>query len=188
VFDGAPPDPGRYLYIGPEVSFANSSRESWIPKAVGYPVQGRIAFSVPPGIVVASGGQRSSTAEQQRAGLYLFETTVPSDPWFAAGRYTVTETPGPVSTSVYLLRPRASVGTYAEGCARIIEVLGRQFGGIPFGTFSLVELPPEIAQRAGGFNALGSPGGILTQGGAFDEPFNLAYFSHEVGHQWWAMS
>jgi len=184
-YGGGRAEAGRFLYIGPEVSFANASRESWLPRPVGVAVMGKLRFSVPAGLTVASMGSRTTTPDQERKGQFSFSARVPGEPWFAAGRYTVLERPGPIPAAVYVLKARAGMAAYVEGCIRIIEVLSGQFGGYPFGTFSLVELPAEITAQAGGFNALGSTGAILTQGGALDEPFNLAYFGHEIGHQWW---
>lgn len=184
-YAGGHAEAGRFLYIGPEVSFANASRESWLPQPVGLAVMGNLRFSVPTGLTVAAIGSRTSTVGQERGGKFSFTSRVPDEPWFAAGRYTVLERPGPFPAAVYLLKPRPGMDAYVDGCTRIIEVLSQQFGGYPFSTFSLVELPAEITAKAGGFNALGSSGAILTQGGALDAPFNLAYFGHEIGHQWW---
>ena len=184
-YAGGHAEAGRFLYIGPEVNFANASRESWLPRPVGLSVMGNLRFSVPAGLTVAAMGSRTSTTGQERKGKFYFTSRVPGEPWFAAGHYTVLERPGPFPAAVYLLKPRPGMDAYVDGCTRIIEVLSQQFGGYPFSTFSLVELPAEITAKAGGFNALGGPGAILTHGGAFDEPFNLAYFGHEIGHQWW---
>ncbi|HEY0116168.1 MAG TPA: hypothetical protein VGB54_10635 [Allosphingosinicella sp.] len=184
-WEGGRPEPSRFMHIGPQVSFANSSRESWVPRPVGLATMGTLRFSVPRGLTVVAMGSRTSTARQEQAGRFSFVARVPGEPWFAAARYTVLRRSGAFPASVYLLRPRPGMQAYVDGCTRIIEVLSRQFGGYPYGTFSLVELPAELTAAAGGFNALGSTGAIMTQGGAFDAPFNLAYFSHEIGHQWW---
>ncbi|HEX8669471.1 MAG TPA: hypothetical protein VF727_13985 [Allosphingosinicella sp.] len=184
-FSGGTAEGGRFLYIGPEVSFANASRESWVPRAVGFPSIGSLRFSVPPGLKVAAFGVRTSTSEQERAGNFAFRTRVPGDPWFAAGPFEVERRAGRYPAEIYLLKPRPGMAAYLDGCTRIIDVLSERFGAYPFGTFTLVELPVEITGRTGGFNALGSPGAILTSGAALDTPFNLAYFGHEIGHQWW---
>jgi hypothetical protein len=185
AYDGVVTKSLRFMHVGPEVSFANSSRENWLPKPVGLRSLGKLRFVVPRGLTVAAAGVKTSTAPEEKSGIFRFENKVPSEPWFAAGAYQVVETDGAIPGAAYVLKSRPGISAYLDGSARIIEVLSRNFGAYPFGRFSLVEIPLEVTQRSGGFNALGSAGGILTQGGAFDEPFNLAYFGHEIGHQWW---
>ncbi|MBA3321840.1 MAG: hypothetical protein H0T45_10405 [Pyrinomonadaceae bacterium] len=174
------------FYLGAEGSFAGGLNTAWYP----YPRDGRaqgtgtLQFSAPEGFtVIATGSRRNSSAMEAR-GDFRFEVARPTFFGFAAGRYTVTRRGGTVPVSAYLLRPRPNINTYMDGCLRILNLLVQEFGAYPYGEFALVEVPPEQAGRAG-FSGASIDGFILADSPSFDEEFNLAYYAHEIGHQWW---
>ena len=55
---------------------------------------------------------------------------------------------------------------------------------MPQERFDLAEAPPLVA-RAAGFDGASLDGFMLAIGYYFDQPFNTAFFGHEVSHQWW---
>jgi aminopeptidase N len=83
-----------------------------------------------------------------------------------------------------MLRPRATVDEYVDGCRRSIEVLSNEFGPYPSGEFAIVEVP-EVQARAAGFTGASVASFIMVTGTFLDQRFNLAYYGHEIAHQWW---
>jgi tetratricopeptide (TPR) repeat protein len=163
------------LHVGDDVAFTTANESPWYPIVPGSSGIGTIRFHVPPGFVVAAPGN------ERKSGEFVVE--VPSRFWFAAGRYITFRA---AASSAYLLRSRAGVSSYLDGIDRILRVLSHEFGPYRYGRFLLVEVPRAAAEDAGGFNAFGSAGGIVTRSAALDVPFNVAYYAHEIGHQWWS--
>lgn len=176
------------FYLGPEVSFASAWGTDWYPLIDGEndKATGTLLFSVPAGeTVYASGNRRSSTQEAAR-GIFKFEILHPTYFVFAAGRYTVVRRSGPVPITAYLLKPRQNTVQYLDAVSRILNVLTEEFGKYPFDEFALVEIPRELASKAG-FGAAGVQGFVLTNHRAFDVPdvkYILNFFGHEFAHQW----
>jgi hypothetical protein len=73
---------------------------------------------------------------------------------------------------------------YLDGCAKILDVLVAEFGPYPHAEFALVEVPNEQAEKAG-FAGASVDGFIYANSFFLDQDFNLAYYGHEIGHQWW---
>ena len=178
------------FYIGAEGSFAGGNNTAWYPqverdaRAVGV-----LRFSVPAGFSVFSQGEEISgdPAPTARA-KFNFRITRPSYFSFAAARYTVerqraTGTP----TSAYLLRPRPHASALLNNCARVFAALTQEFGQSPYGKFALVEVPTEQAARAR-FDGASGEGFIFINSSFVDADFNVAYFGHELAHQWWGVA
>lgn len=176
---------GVVFYIGPEGSFAGGLNTVWYPQPNKEKGVGSIEFSVPAGYsVMATGAQRQTPREAAR-GIYRFDVDRPTYFGFAAARYTVLrQENSAVPVSAYLLRPREEAEQYMNGCSQVLELLAQEFGDYPYGEFALVEVPQEQANNAG-FSGASIDGFILADSPSFDEPFNLAYYGHEIGHQWW---
>lgn len=170
------------FYLGPEGSFAGQG-SFWYPRFAN--AQGRIAFSVPPGWTVLSTGARRSLASDESKGDFVFSNTVPTRFAFAAAKYTVLTQAGVVPMRLYLLRPRPNAAEYLAGASRVLSTLSQEFGPYPYAGFSIAEVPPEQARQAS-FTGASMNGFILADSAALDSPFNLAYYGHEIGHQWWA--
>jgi hypothetical protein len=173
------------FYLGPEGSFASGINTPWYPlfgpDGLGTAM---LRVTVPAGLTVhASGSQRSSGQEGAR-GVFRYEIATPSFFAFAAGRYTVFRRKGAVPISIYLLKDRGRVAEYIEGCQKSIQVLSDEFGPYRSGEFAIVEVPPTQAQQAG-FVGASVTGFIMAAGTFLDQPFNLAYYGHEIAHQWW---
>ncbi len=176
------------FYIGSEVSLASAWGTDWYPLVDGENDKGigTLRFSVPAGqTVYATGNRRSSTQDAER-GVFKYEIIHPTYFAFAAGNYTVVRHNGSIPVAAYLLNPRQNMAQYLDGVSRILNVLTQEFGAYPFDEFALVEIPRDLAQKAG-FNATGVQGFILINSRAFDAPdvkYVLNFFGHEFSHQW----
>lgn len=169
-------------YIGPEGSFAGQN-SFWYPQFKDTRGTGRIAFMVPRGYTVLSTGR--SDEANAAAGRFEFINSVPTRFAFAAGQYTVVDRAGVVPMRVYLLHPRSTAGEYLGGASKVLSVLSREFGPYPYRAFSIAEVPTEQAREAG-FSGASMNGFMLVNEEGLDAPFNLAFYGHEIGHQWWA--
>lgn len=179
------------FYIGPEVSFASAYGTNWYPlvidqfdRGVGLP-----KISVPAGETVIAEGDKRSSPKQEAQGTFLFENNHPNYFSFASGKYKTVRRNGAIPVSVYLLSDRQNMLQYLEGVAKIFDVLVREFGPYRFKEFKLVEVPRELAQKAG-FNAATLQGFAYVNSNAFKVPpsqFNalLEWYGHEFSHSWW---
>ncbi|HKP76429.1 MAG TPA: M1 family aminopeptidase, partial [Longimicrobiaceae bacterium] len=106
---------------------------------------------------------------------------------FAAARYHVQRVGGALPITVYSLAPRPNTAALTARLAEVVAVLVREFGPLPQGEFALVEAPADRAGAAG-FDGASLDGMILATESYLDGPFNMGFFAHEVGHQWWGVS
>jgi hypothetical protein len=174
------------FYIGPEGSFAGGANTAWYPQfdeSDGKGI-GRLKFSVPPGYTVLATGKNQGAASEEANGNFDFENKVPSQFSFAAGKYTILRHDGVVPMRAYLLHPRTNIEAYLDGCSTILAVLSKEFGPYPYDDFAIAEVPSGQAFLAG-FSGASFSGFMLANKEALDKPFNLAYYGHEIGHQWW---
>jgi hypothetical protein len=173
------------FYLGPEGTFASGINTAWYPQAEGGRGTGTLRFDVPAGYKVHAAGARRTSAEEEARGRFRFDIESPVYFAFGAGRYTVRRsTRGRIPVSAHLLRPRASVDEYLDGCSKVLDVLVKEFGPYPHAEFALVEVPNEQAEKAG-FAGASVDGFIYANSFFLDQEFNLAYYGHEIGHQWW---
>lgn len=177
--------PELFYYIGPEISFSSAARSPWYPAVNGAAEVGTLSFSVPAGTTVVSGGKLIHRNRNNKENTFVFASVVPATFWFVAGHYEVVRRSEGVPVAAYLLRKRPTIGTYLNGISKILTALQQEFGPYPYGSFSLIEVPSQIAEQAGGWYAFGSPGGMVTRDQGLDQTFNVAFFAHEIGHQWW---
>jgi hypothetical protein len=172
--------PAPQLNISPEGSFAGGGGELWYPQ-VAYKNReiGTLRFSVPAGEKVISNGALQSMQEQKGRREYVYRVTEASKFGFGSGRYTVVRRAGKVPFSLYLLRPRAQAQGILDGSARALNFLTNLYGAFPYREFSFVEVNfPTVITGTSEF------GFILADDSQLDE-FDLAYWAHEMGHQWW---
>jgi hypothetical protein len=123
-------------------------------------------------------------------GRYVYDVKEPAYFNFAAGRFHVREQrpagdEPPALT--YYLTPRDSAGTYARKSVDVLRALSAEFGPYPFDRFAIIEIPTDLAQRAG-FAGASVDGAILSTSEYLERPFNSAYYGHEIGHQWWGVA
>ena len=179
---------GFVFYLGPEGSYAGGSNTRWYPQlAEEERGCGHLSFSVPLGYSVVATGGNVGTPAQEAQGHFEFEDRVPSQFSFAAAKYTVFRRDGTVPMRAYLLHPRPNVDSYLDGCSRVLAVLTKKFGEYPFAEFAIAEVPSAQAHQTG-FSGASMNGFMLASQENLDEPFNLAYYGHEIGHQWWGNS
>ena len=181
------------FYIGAEGSFAGGNSTAWYPQIErDARATGTLRFSAPAGYTVFTPGAEISegNAPQPRADAkFDFTITRPSYFSFAAARYTIERrrSSNGTPTSAYLLRPRPRIGDFLDGCMRVLDALTQEFGANPYGEFTLVEVPTEQAGRAR-FDGASGEGFIFSNGNFLDADFNVAYYGHEIAHQWWGVA
>lgn len=176
---------GMVFYLGPEGSFAGGLNTTWYPQPNRGKGVGTIRFSAPVGYSVIATGKQRQTQKEAAQGNFTFDVEKPTYFGFAAARYTVVrEMNGAVPVSAFLLRPRENIKEYIDGCSKVLSLLVQEFGDYPYSEFALVEVPTELANNAG-FSGASIDGFILADSSSLDAPFNLAYYGHEIGHQWW---
>ncbi|HKR00536.1 MAG TPA: M1 family aminopeptidase [Pyrinomonadaceae bacterium] len=174
-------EPSPQFNISPEGSFAGGGGELWYPQtSFSNRETGTIRFLVPTGETVISNGRLLGTAEQRARGEFIFQIAQPSKFGFASGKYTVTRRAGKTPFALYLLRPSKRAGQILDGCASALNFLTRLFGTFPYREFSLVEV--DFRSKVLGTSEFGF---ILADASVFDKDFDLSYWAHEIGHQWW---
>lgn len=172
------------FYLGPEGSFTSGINTAWYPVLESGLATGTLRINVPAGLTVHANGLQRGSAEERARGVFRYDCAAPSFFSFVAGKYTVTRHEGTIPVSVYLLKPRPSVQEYVEGSRKTIEVLSQEFGAYPSGEFAIVEVPEKQAGDAG-FTGASVASFIMVTGSFLDQKFNLAYYGHEIAHQWW---
>jgi Peptidase family M1 domain len=172
------------FYLGPEGSFASGINTAWYPTLNDGLAVGALRITVPSGLTVHANGLRRGTPEEGARGLFRYESVSPSFFAFVAGKYIVVRREGAIPISVYSLKPREGLDEYVEGCRKSIEVLSDEFGPYPSGEFAIVETPAAQSQAAG-FAGASVTSFIMVTGEFLEKRFNLAYYGHEIAHQWW---
>jgi hypothetical protein len=176
--------PTRFVYhIGTDAMFAGGPSSAWYPQLAETKSTGAIRFHYPARYTMIAGGTASDTVDGDRKTSAV-TYAVPSTFSFIAAELKLRERPGRVPMRVYTLRDRPGIDDYLTGCSRVLEVLTREFGPYPYEGFALVEAPGTATQAAG-FSGASFEGYIVASSDSLDLPFNLAYFGHELGHQWW---
>ena len=172
--------PAPQLNVSPAGSFAGGGGELWYPQTSYKDRQtGILRFFAPAGEKVISNGTLQSTEQQKAKGEFVYSVTQPSKFAFASGKYTVTRRAGKVPFNLYLLRPRTQAQSILDGSARALNFLTHVYGAFPYGEFSLVEVNfPTVVSGTSEFGFIFADDSKLEQ-------FDLAYWAHEMGHQWW---
>jgi hypothetical protein len=174
--------PAPQFNVSPEGSFAGGGGELWYPQAAFKNREiGTLHFKVPEGDIAFSNGVLESTAQQKASGEFIFHVTEPLKFAFASGKYSVTRREGAVPFTLYLLRPRKQASAILEGCAKALSFLTSLFGKFHYQEFSMVEVNfPTVVRGTSEFGA------IFVDRSKLDD-FDLAYWGHEMGHQWWGL-
>jgi hypothetical protein len=167
--------------ISPEGSFAGGGGELWYPQtSFSNRETGTLRFSAPAGETVISGGSLQSGAQEQAKGEFVFRVSQPSKFGFACGKYRVLKRNGRVPFALYLLGESEQAQAILDGCARALDFLTNLFGPFPYQQFSLVEV--DFRSGVAGTSEYGF---ILADRSQIKRKFNLSYWAHELGHQWW---
>ena len=186
-YDASAPEPGFLFYVGHEYAFAEAGSHSWYPRRLDSRASGEIEYEAPPGWTVVSTGVRTRSPGDESSGHFRFTASFASELWFAAARFSSYRLDGPIPVTVYSVSPGIRAPLLSRRTSQTLDALRQIFGRFPYPALSLIEVPPEVAQNAGGFNGVGSSGAIAFET-SFLQPFNLAHFAHELGHQWWGQS
>lgn len=176
--------PSFVFYLGPEGSFASGINTAWYPIPPRGLATGTLRIDVPVGLRVHANGVQRGSEEQRTRGVFQFENNTPSFFAFTAAKYTVTRYDGAIPVSVYSFKPRSGASAYVDGARKAIDVLTKEFGPYPSGEFAIVEVPTAQAKTAG-FSGASVTGFIMVTAEYLDQSFNLAYYGHEIAHQWW---
>jgi hypothetical protein len=146
--------------------------------------EGKLAFRIPRDMTVIASGRRVGPVSP---GAAFFEVPVPMHLSFAAARYHVTRLAGPIPVTGYTLKRRADLRGYLTQVQRVISGLSHQFGRYPYPAISLAEVPRHQANNTG-FDGASVEGIVLLSDYSFDDRFSVAFFGHELSHQWWGNS
>jgi aminopeptidase N len=175
---------GFVFYLGPEACFAGGVNTAWYPQIDRRRSTGSISIEVPRGYRARASGVPAGSRDRGEHSVFAFTVRQPSMYTFAAGRFREQRHEGRVPTTVYLLRDRPFARHMVDACARIVEILEREFGPYPFGEFAIIETPSPQSERSG-FGGASFEGFIFIAADQLNKGFNLALFGHEIGHQWW---
>lgn len=174
---------GFVYLLDPQACFAGGYNTCWFP-SVGDSrrMLGKLRFESPAGFIVKASGKEELANESNGLRRSTFQILQPTVPTFASARYKVTKVQGVIPMTVYLLKERPVAQVFADGCSKILGVLTKEFGKYPFSDFSIIETP---AVQGLGFSGASFEGFMFADSHSVDQGFNLAYFGHEMGHQWW---
>lgn len=174
---------GFVYHVAEDAMFAGGPDGAWYPQLTPDKALGTLRFHAPARYRVVAGG----AAADEVAGAERITTvryTRPTTFSFIAAAFIAHERRGAVRMTAYVLRDRPGIAAYLDGCSRALAVLTREFGAYPYDSFALVEVPSDAASAAG-FSGASFEGFMAASSRDLDAPFNLAYFGHELGHQWW---
>lgn len=186
-YDVSAPEPGFLFYVGHEFAFAEAGSHSWYPRRLDTRARGEIEYEAPPGWTIVSTGVRTGSPVDESRGHYRFSASFASELWFAAARFSSYRLNGPIPVTVYSVSPGINAPLLSQRTSRTLDALCQIFGRLPYPGLSLIEVPPQVAEKAGGFNGVAASGAIVFET-RFLQPFNLAHFAHELGHLWWGQS
>ncbi len=174
------------FHLGPSSSFVGAQTVAWYPTTDELDGRGTGAmhFSLPDGYRVAAPGTPRTTGAQADDQAVTFQLEFPGKFSFAVGKYQIVRANGPTPVSAYILSPHSNLQGYLDGLSNVLALLSKEFGPYPYGQFSIVELPHEIAEHSG-FEGASFTGYILADSTNLDADFSLAFYGHEIGHQWW---
>ncbi|HLK61074.1 MAG TPA: hypothetical protein VKU00_31200 [Chthonomonadaceae bacterium] len=176
--------PAFQFYLGPEGSFASAYGSYWYPRFDEGNETGTLRLAVPKGILVKATGQFVSEKDTESESLFTFRADKPTRFSFAAGHYLIHRREGSVPITLYLLKDRPFAEEFVDGMLKAHRVLVNEFGPYPFGEYAVVETPsPQSTQS--GFSGASLAGFMLADTDTLDAGFDLAFFGHEMSHQWW---
>ncbi len=174
------------FHVDRGLAFASGLNLPWYPQAASVTkALGKLTILTPPAFSAAAAGRRTSTAEDEAEGRFVFQIDTPSSPSFAVSKWHAsTYTGGSVPVHMFRESPHRDSLSQARRIAEIIELLEREFGPYPYPEFSIVEVPGAVANDAG-FGGVSLDGWMIALGPAWHEELAISFFAHEIAHQWW---
>lgn len=178
---------GFVYWLSPKECFAGGYNTVWFP-AFGDSrrLMGTMTFKTPSDFVVKASGREMSSAVEGQVRTTRFEMEEPIVPSFASAPFHVVRIEGKVPVTMYFLKARPELeNAFSNGCTEILGVLQKEFGPYPYPDFSIIETPSPESSRDLGFSGASYEGFMFADSDSVDAGFNLAYFGHEMSHQWW---
>lgn len=177
---------GFVYLLSPIECLAGGYNTCWFP-SVGDSrrMLGTMEFRTPLSFIVKASGKETASTQEGTGKITRFEILQPTVPTFAAAPFKVTHIPGAMPMTLYLLEDRPNGRSYADGCSRILKVLTAEYGPYPFPDFAIIETPAPISSAELGFSGASFEGFMFADSTSVQAPFNMAYYGHEIGHQWW---
>lgn len=178
---------GKLFYLGPEIALASAWGTNQYPVVLDSDKGiGTLQITCPAKWTAVAGDLPLHAREEEKQGIFKSRVSHPTYSSFAAGPFTIVQGGGSPPISAYVLQQHEYLRALMEGSRRILTAEVDEFGSFPFRRFSLVEVPRDIAQKAG-FNAASLPGYIWLNSNAFKAPkvdYMLEWLGHEFSHQW----
>lgn len=176
--------PGFVFSLEGPTYYASGSNTAWYPQLQDNSRgTGDLIFKGPPFLIVAASGIRV----ERRGAAASFHVPVPMHLSFVAAKYHVTRLPGPIPVTGYTLKARPNIRSYLAQVQRLVTGLAREFGRYPYPEISLAEVPRHQANNTG-FDGASVEGLVLLSDYSLDDRFSVAFFGHELSHQWWGNS
>ncbi|MBS1718268.1 MAG: hypothetical protein JSS72_11110 [Armatimonadetes bacterium] len=185
------------FHIGPEGCFAGGGNAAWYPQFGDVSLKdgkltsdttdrgiGHIRMTVPAGFTATACGGKSGQSREGDHEVFDYNVPTPCSLSFAAAKFVVKRIEGTIPVTMYFFKERANIDSYATGCRNVIDQLTKMYGKFPFPEFSVVETDDTVSNQAG-FGGASLPGFMLSVSSVLNQPFNLAFYGHEIGHSWW---
>lgn len=174
------------LRTSSQQGFAGGSGELWYPQTnYSWRETGRVAIDTPVELAaIAAGAPRHSRNLRNRT-ISTFTVGAPAKFAFAYGRYRVaTVAGGGIPVRVMNLTGRVDPEDVAERVAEATAPLAEAFGPPPFGALAVVEVDFHSL-------VLGTSEAAMLFVDSSEmaaEQADMAYWAHELAHQWWGVS
>lgn len=181
------------FHVGPEGSYGCGSTSAWYPefgpqddKAIRgqSSITAQIKLTVPTDLTAIATGAETGPVVSGSEKTYTYAMKDPAAASFSVAKYKVLKSPGDLPVSLYTLSDRKDSEEMVRGIRAVVDKLVELYGPFPFPSFSLVEVSEESIKGAG-FDGAGCAGFMLSGTAALSKGFNMAFFGHEIGHQWW---
>jgi hypothetical protein len=174
------------FHLGPDVSLAAMQGVVWYPTIEGTNGRGTGTFRIvaPSTYTVLGSGEARGIDRGPDTSQSTFSLTREGVFSFALGKYQVVRDSGPIPMAAYVLKPRPQTQDYLRQARHVLGLLTQEYGPFPYGAFSIAEVPHAVALSAG-FSGVSATGFIVVDANTLDADFNLNFYAHEMGHQWW---
>lgn len=185
------------FHIGEEASYGSGTNAAWYPEfgpLVDHNGEkacdgasnavGTVIFKIPAELTVVATGREGQTQKEGAFHSTSFEVTQPCALSFSVAKYEVLRAPGTFPVALYTITPVKDREKMLQGIKDVVALLSKVYGAFPYPEFALVEVTDKSVEGAG-FGGAGCAGFMLSTTSFLNEGFNVAFFGHEIGHQWW---
>ena len=185
------------FHIGPEGSYADGTDIAWYPEfgpeldqdgKFGVDgkgaVTGRAVYNIPVDLDLVASGQMTEGPKDSTSATYTCQLDHPTTFAFSLDKFRILKSPGNIPVALYLKEEKPNEQEMLQGIRNVVDELTSIYGPFPYPSFTLVEVS-DAALVGAGFGGAGCAGFMLSASSFLDQGFNLAFFGHEIGHQWW---